>query len=60
MCILTGPIQQKELTFSTAIGQHDLDTKTKQIEQWIDKKHHVRITLHQKNIVEGPDKMVSH
>ncbi|XP_066476701.1 translation initiation factor IF-3, mitochondrial [Tiliqua scincoides] len=54
----TGPVQQKELTFSTAIGEHDLDTKTKQIEQWIDKKHHVRITLQQKNIAEGPEKML--
>jgi translation initiation factor IF-3 len=34
----TGPILTKEVTFSSNIGQHDLDTKSKQIQQWIEKK----------------------
>ncbi|XP_061484496.1 translation initiation factor IF-3, mitochondrial [Rhineura floridana] len=54
-----GPVQQKELTFSTAIAQHDLDAKIKQIQQWIDKKHHVRITVRQKNVSEGSEKMLA-
>ncbi|XP_030674453.1 translation initiation factor IF-3, mitochondrial isoform X1 [Nomascus leucogenys] len=41
----TGPTLRKELTLSSNIGQHDLDTKTKQIQQWIKKKHLVRITI---------------
>nr|XP_037842806.1 translation initiation factor IF-3, mitochondrial isoform X2 [Chlorocebus sabaeus] len=41
----TGPTQTKELTFSSNIGQHDLDTKTKQIQQWIKKERQVRITI---------------
>ncbi|XP_053165321.1 translation initiation factor IF-3, mitochondrial isoform X2 [Hemicordylus capensis] len=53
-----GPVQQKELTFSAAIGQQDLETKIKHIQEWIDKKHHVRIILHQKNIADGPEKML--
>ncbi|XP_058526914.1 translation initiation factor IF-3, mitochondrial isoform X2 [Ochotona princeps] len=40
-----GPILTKELTFSSNIGQHDLDTKSKQIQQWIEKKYHVQITV---------------
>ena len=32
------PTLAKELTFSSNIGQHDLDTKSKQIQQWIKKK----------------------
>nr|XP_034971970.1 translation initiation factor IF-3, mitochondrial [Zootoca vivipara]XP_034971971.1 translation initiation factor IF-3, mitochondrial [Zootoca vivipara]XP_034971972.1 translation initiation factor IF-3, mitochondrial [Zootoca vivipara] len=54
-----GPVQQKELTFSTAIEQHDLDTKMKQIQQWIDKKHHVRVTLQQKGGGGGQEKMLA-
>ncbi|XP_016082256.1 translation initiation factor IF-3, mitochondrial [Ornithorhynchus anatinus] len=41
----TGPTQLKELTFSSSITQHDLHTKTKQIQEWIEKKHQVRITI---------------
>uniref|UniRef100_A0A4W5P1F6 Mitochondrial translational initiation factor 3 n=1 Tax=Hucho hucho TaxID=62062 RepID=A0A4W5P1F6_9TELE len=35
----------KELTFSSDIGNHDLLTKLRQVQNWLDKKHHVRITL---------------
>ncbi|XP_038617525.1 translation initiation factor IF-3, mitochondrial [Tachyglossus aculeatus] len=41
----TGPTQLKELIFSSSITQHDLHTKTKQIQDWIEKKHQVRITI---------------
>ncbi|XP_051909279.1 translation initiation factor IF-3, mitochondrial isoform X2 [Hippocampus zosterae] len=39
------PVQVKELTFSSSIAPHDLTNKLKQVENWLDKKHHVRITL---------------
>ncbi|NWZ44058.1 IF3M factor, partial [Brachypodius atriceps] len=37
----------KELSFSSAIAKNDLETKIKQIALWIEKKHHVRITIRQ-------------
>ncbi|XP_036773259.2 translation initiation factor IF-3, mitochondrial [Manis pentadactyla] len=40
-----GPTLTKELTFSSSIAQHDLDTKSKQIQQWIEKKYKVQITI---------------
>uniref|UniRef100_A0A3B4AJN0 Translation initiation factor 3 N-terminal domain-containing protein n=1 Tax=Periophthalmus magnuspinnatus TaxID=409849 RepID=A0A3B4AJN0_9GOBI len=40
-----APVQVKELTFSSGIATHDLTTKLKQVESWLEKKHHVRITL---------------
>ncbi|XP_039981525.1 translation initiation factor IF-3, mitochondrial [Xiphias gladius] len=40
-----APVQVKELTFSCGIASHDLTTKLKQVESWLEKKHHVRITL---------------
>lgn len=40
-----APLQVKELTFSSGIATHDLSTKLKQVESWLEKKHHVRITL---------------
>ncbi|XP_074072260.1 translation initiation factor IF-3, mitochondrial isoform X2 [Macrotis lagotis] len=40
-----GPPQLKELTFSSNIAQHDLDTKIKHIQQWIEKKYQVQITV---------------
>lgn len=40
-----APVQVKELTFSSGIASHDLTTKVKQVENWVEKKHHVRITL---------------
>ncbi|KFU99412.1 hypothetical protein N340_01675, partial [Tauraco erythrolophus] len=38
---------QKELSFSSAIAKNDLETKTKQIGQWIEKKYHVKVTIRQ-------------
>ncbi|XP_047243952.1 translation initiation factor IF-3, mitochondrial [Girardinichthys multiradiatus] len=40
-----GPVQVKELSISAGIASHDLSTKLKQAEIWLDKKHHVRLTL---------------
>ncbi|KAM4904640.1 translation initiation factor IF-3, mitochondrial [Sylvia borin] len=40
-------VVQKELTFSSAIAKNDLETKIKQITVWIEKKHHVKITIRQ-------------
>ncbi|KAM4521820.1 translation initiation factor IF-3, mitochondrial isoform 1-T3 [Odontesthes bonariensis] len=40
-----APVQMKELAFSAGIASHDLTTKLKQVETWLDKKQHVRITL---------------
>ncbi|NXT91898.1 IF3M factor, partial [Anhinga rufa] len=37
----------KELSFSSAIGKNDLETKNKQIAQWIEKKYHVKVTIRQ-------------
>ncbi|XP_063187832.1 translation initiation factor IF-3, mitochondrial [Chroicocephalus ridibundus] len=42
----TGMVQ-KELSFSSAIAKNDLETKTKQIAQWIEKKYHVKVTIRQ-------------
>ncbi|XP_017267503.1 translation initiation factor IF-3, mitochondrial [Kryptolebias marmoratus] len=38
----------KELSFSVGISSHDLSTKQKQVESWLERKHHVRITLQAK------------
>ncbi|XP_051264306.1 translation initiation factor IF-3, mitochondrial [Dicentrarchus labrax] len=38
-------LQIKELTISPAIAAHDLSIKLKQVESWLEKKYHVRITL---------------
>ncbi|XP_030577590.1 translation initiation factor IF-3, mitochondrial [Archocentrus centrarchus] len=40
-----APVQVKELSFSSGIASHDLATKLKQVENWLEKKHHVRITV---------------
>ncbi|KAJ8390599.1 hypothetical protein AAFF_G00102050 [Aldrovandia affinis] len=40
-----GPVQVKELTLSLDIASHDQDTKLQQIQSWLSKKHHVRVTL---------------
>ncbi|XP_071592503.1 translation initiation factor IF-3, mitochondrial [Heliangelus exortis] len=40
-------VVQKELSFSSAIAKNDLDTKTKQIAHWIEKKYHVKVTIRQ-------------
>lgn len=44
-CFHPGPAVTKELIFSSNIGQHDLDTKSKQVQQWIEKKYHVQVTI---------------
>ncbi|KAB5522243.1 hypothetical protein PHYPO_G00157350 [Pangasianodon hypophthalmus] len=41
----TGVVQVKDLTLSSDIALHDLDTKLKQVTSWLEKKHHVRLTL---------------
>lgn len=41
----TAPVQVKELTFSHGIAAHDLITKVKQIESWLEKNNHIRVTL---------------
>ncbi|XP_037541535.1 translation initiation factor IF-3, mitochondrial [Nematolebias whitei] len=38
-------VQLKELTFKVDIAPHDLTTKQKQLESWLEKRHHVRLTL---------------
>lgn len=43
--VKAAQVQVKELTFSAGIASHDLATKLKQVESWLEKKHHVRITL---------------
>ncbi|XP_029458438.1 translation initiation factor IF-3, mitochondrial isoform X2 [Rhinatrema bivittatum] len=53
----TGNVQIKELTFSATIAKHDLETKIKQIELWIEKKHHVRITVQKRSTDDGTDKL---
>ncbi|XP_042359680.1 translation initiation factor IF-3, mitochondrial [Plectropomus leopardus] len=40
-----APVQLKELSFSAGIAAHDLSTKLKQVESWLEKKNHVRLTL---------------
>lgn len=40
-----GVVQVKDLTLSSDIAPHDLDTKLKQVTGWLEKKHHVRLTL---------------
>ncbi|KAM7367659.1 hypothetical protein PAMP_013944 [Pampus punctatissimus] len=40
-----GAVQVKELTFKSGIGAQDRTFKLKQAESWLQKKHHVRLTL---------------
>ncbi|KAM4860304.1 translation initiation factor IF-3, mitochondrial isoform 1-T2 [Thomomys bottae] len=54
----TGPTVTKGLTFSSNIAQHDLNTKSKQIQQWIEKKYKVQVTIKKsKNSDEPENKM---
>ncbi|XP_072467891.1 translation initiation factor IF-3, mitochondrial isoform X2 [Notamacropus eugenii] len=53
----TGPPQLKELIFSSNIAQHDLDTKIKQIKQWIEKKYQVQITVKKGKTTDPEDNM---
>ncbi|KAI7812833.1 translation initiation factor IF-3, mitochondrial [Triplophysa rosa] len=41
----TGPVQSKELNFSSDISLHDLETKLRQVVSWLEKKNHVRLTI---------------
>ncbi|KAL2088162.1 hypothetical protein ACEWY4_016990 [Coilia grayii] len=40
-----GPVKVKELTFSSDIAAGDLRTKLRQVTSWLEKKHHIRVTL---------------
>ncbi|XP_016423682.1 translation initiation factor IF-3, mitochondrial-like [Sinocyclocheilus rhinocerous] len=40
-----GPVQSKELNFSSDISLHDLDTKLRQVVIWLEKNNHVRLTI---------------
>ncbi|KAF6120446.1 mitochondrial translational initiation factor 3 [Phyllostomus discolor] len=51
----SGPTLTKELTFSSNIGQHDLNTKSKQIQQWIEKKYKVQVTVKKAKNTEEPE-----
>ncbi|XP_032735844.1 translation initiation factor IF-3, mitochondrial isoform X1 [Lontra canadensis] len=50
-----GSTLTKELSFSSNIGQHDLDTKSKQIQQWIEKQYKVQITIKKGKNPEEPE-----
>ncbi|KAL4657395.1 translation initiation factor IF-3, mitochondrial isoform X1 [Arapaima gigas] len=52
----TGPVLQKELTIFTDIGPHDLQTKLRQVQSWLERRHHVRVTLKKGN-GEGSDSL---
>uniref|UniRef100_A0A8C5RZ89 Translation initiation factor 3 N-terminal domain-containing protein n=1 Tax=Laticauda laticaudata TaxID=8630 RepID=A0A8C5RZ89_LATLA len=54
-----GLVQQKIIKMTTVTEQHDFSTKVKQIQEWIDKKYHVKIILRQKTISDGPEKMLT-
>uniref|UniRef100_A0A8C8SL23 Mitochondrial translational initiation factor 3 n=1 Tax=Pelusios castaneus TaxID=367368 RepID=A0A8C8SL23_9SAUR len=54
----TGPIQLKEITMSVTIAKHDFQITMKKIQEWIEKKHHIRISIKQKNVEDGPEKML--
>ncbi|XP_029281224.1 translation initiation factor IF-3, mitochondrial isoform X2 [Cottoperca gobio] len=40
-----APVQVKEITVLSCIAAHDLSTKMRQVESWLEKKNHVKITL---------------
>lgn len=40
-----APVQVKELNFTSNIGTQDLSTKLRQVESWLEKKHHVKIII---------------
>ncbi|XP_019380633.1 PREDICTED: translation initiation factor IF-3, mitochondrial [Gavialis gangeticus] len=50
---VTRPSELKEMRLSSVIAKHDLEIKIKHIQQWIDKKHSVRISVPKKN--EDPE-----
>ncbi|XP_012731256.2 LOW QUALITY PROTEIN: translation initiation factor IF-3, mitochondrial [Fundulus heteroclitus] len=50
-----GPVQVKELSVSVGIASHDLATKLKQVESWLEKKNHVKLTLRGGRAQQGND-----
>ncbi|XP_055492880.1 translation initiation factor IF-3, mitochondrial [Leucoraja erinacea] len=55
----TGAFQIKEQTFSADIAKHDLQTKIKHIQQWVEKHHHVRITVRKGAATDKVEEMES-
>ncbi|XP_048197556.1 translation initiation factor IF-3, mitochondrial [Perognathus longimembris pacificus] len=51
----TGSTVTKELNFSSNIAQHDLNTKSKQIQQWIEKKYKVQVTIKKSKNADEPE-----
>ncbi|KAM5179962.1 translation initiation factor IF-3, mitochondrial [Mantella aurantiaca] len=49
-------VHLKEMSILASIQKHDLDTKKKQLSQWIEKKNHVRIIVINSRTTEGPGK----
>ncbi|XP_068121109.1 translation initiation factor IF-3, mitochondrial [Hyperolius riggenbachi] len=52
----SGPVQTKEVSVLSAISQHDLQIKLKQLSQWIEKKHHVRVSVLKSRTAGSPKK----
>ncbi|KAG5213660.1 hypothetical protein JEQ12_009446 [Ovis aries] len=50
------PTLTKELIFSSNVGQHDWDAKSKQIQQWIKKKYKFQITIKKGKNAGKPEK----
>lgn len=55
-----GVVQVKDLTLSSDIALHDLDTKLKQVSIWLEKKHHVRLTLRPRREQSDQALVISH
>ncbi len=49
-----GPVQSKELSFSSDISLHDLDTKLRQVVSWLEKNNHVRLTIRARTVAGTP------
>lgn len=54
-----GPVQSKELIFSSDISLHDLDTKLRQVVSWLEKNNHVRLTVRAGNDGTPLDKVLT-
>ncbi|XP_019385687.1 PREDICTED: translation initiation factor IF-3, mitochondrial [Crocodylus porosus] len=52
---VTRPTELKEIRLSSVIAKHDLEIKIKHIQQWIDKKYSVKISVTKRN--EDPETM---
>lgn len=55
-----GVVQVKDLTLSSDIALHDLDTKLKLVTSWLEKKHHVRLTLKPRRDQSEQPLVISH